>query len=502
MLKTKYQIPKIIYPPKKQTPHLNMFDCDDCDAPVTPLIKLKNTPFQQSLPYFFNYQTQPLTSEYTVGYHPIYNQPLVFNNSSTLLLSHFKSEAKAEAIPTRFKNLWGTKTLNNFFRQAVELGLLISKKHKKPVLTPEPSTLTAWLHLTDRCNLRCVYCYLPHHNVDMSLAVGKAAIQATIRSALKHNYKTVKLKYAGGETLLCFSLLIKLHSYAQNLAKKHKLNLQGVVLSNGTLLTSAMTQQLKDLNLNLMISLDGLTNYQNAQRVYAGGQATFDDVKRGIEIAQSHNLTPYISITISNRNIAGLPALLTWILSQKLPFGLSFYRQNNFSQAYTNLQLEEESIIKGMLAAYKVIEANLPQHSLLTSLADRANLATPHLHTCGVGHNYLVFNHQGQISKCHSHQNAFVASIADDDPLILLKTDTNGIQNISVEDKTECQACEWKYWCAGGCPLVTYQATGRYDVKSPNCAIYKALYPAVMRLEGLRLLKYGEVWQPTMKIVN
>ena len=53
-----------------------------------------------------------------------------------------------------------------------------------------------------------------------------------------------------------------------------------------------------------------------------------------------------------------------------------------------------------------------------------------------------------------------------------------------------CRDCEWKYWCAGGCPLTTYRATGRYDVKSPNCNIYKAIYPQAMRLEGLRLLKY------------
>jgi uncharacterized protein len=34
--------------------------------------------------------------------------------------------------------------------------------------------------------------------------------------------------------------------------------------------------------------------------------------------------------------------------------------------------------------------------------------------------------------------------------------------------------------------------TGRYNLKSPHCNIYKALYPEVLRLEGLRLLKYAE----------
>lgn len=72
---------------------------------------------------------------------------------------------------------------------------------------------------------------------------------------------------------------------------------------------------------------------------------------------------------------------------------------------------------------------------------------------------------------------------------VLIHADPSGVQNLSVEEKEGCKTCLWKYWCAGGCPLSTFRATGRYDVKSPNCHIYKALYPEVVRLEGLRLLR-------------
>jgi uncharacterized protein len=78
------------------------------------------------------------------------------------------------------------------------------------------------------------------------------------------------------------------------------------------------------------------------------------------------------------------------------------------------------------------------------------------------------------------------------DPLAMIRADETGIQNVLVDEKEGCQACQWRYWCAGGCPLETFRATGRYDLKSPNCSIYKALYPEVLRLEGLRLLKYAE----------
>jgi uncharacterized protein len=65
-----------------------------------------------------------------------------------------------------------------------------------------------------------------------------------------------------------------------------------------------------------------------------------------------------------------------------------------------------------------------------------------------------------------------------------------GLQNLPVEERAGCQECTWRYWCGGGCPLLTYRMTGRYDRKSPNCHIYQALFPDVLQLEALRLVRY------------
>ena len=153
------------------------------------------------------------------------------------------------------------------------------------------------------------------------------------------------------------------------------------------------------------------------------------------------------------------------------------------------MKLEEEKIIAGMKAAFGVIETNLPEQSLLASLTDRANLSVPHLKTCSVGQDYLVFDQNGQVAKCQMQMHQSIADINTDDPLLLIRDDKLGIQNISVEEKEGCRDCQWKMYCAGGCPLETYRATGSYDVKSPNCNIYKAIFPEILRLEGLRMLK-------------
>ncbi len=378
-------------------------------------------------------------------------------------------------------------------KQLIALNLLVPfPAIPSETQSSESSSIISWLHLTDRCNLRCGYCYLPHVREDMSPETGYAAIDATFRSAIANNFKQIKLKYAGGEPLLRFPLIVELHRYAQSQAQKYGIDVNGVVLSNGTLLTAEMIEMLKSLSLRLMISLDGLGNYHDNHRPYAGGRGSFNDVSNGVDVALANGLVPNISVTVSSRTVEGLPELMAWLLERELPFSLNFYRENELSASRIDMQLDEQKIINGMKAAFQVVENNLPRRGFLGGIIDRANLSASHTHTCGVGQNYLVFDQNGQVAKCQMHIRKPITNVHVADPLAVIRADQIGIQNLSVEEKQGCKTCEWKHWCTGGCSLATYQATGRYDVKSPNCNIYKALFPEALRLEGLRLLKYQD----------
>ena len=450
---------------------------------------------------------QPVDSTHWAVLSPFTTTFSVLNESAMNCLQHFSTPKPLENIPSTWSENWGKATVQSTLGQMIRLALLVPEDYERTeVCTPEevPNTLAAWLHITDRCNLRCTYCYLPHKDAEMSIETGKAAIEATFRSAVAHKYREVKFKYAGGEPLLRLPLVAELHRYAQRLADQHGLALDGVVLSNGTLLTRNMLKEIQDLKLGLMVSLDHLAIPQEeSQRRYSDGRDASKDAMRAIELALDSGVVPSISITVSERNIGHVPELLEWVLARDLPFSLNFYREKSplfpfrkgrKSCPELGLNLEEDKLITGLLKAYKVIESNLSRQSLLASLADLANFAAPHLRRCSVGHSYLVFDCQGRVSKCQMQMDRPVTDIHAEDPLAMIRADEIGIQNGTVDEKEGCQECPWRYWCAGGCPLETYRVTGRYDVKSPNCSIYKALYPEVLRLEGLRLLKYaGEV---------
>ncbi|NJP04972.1 MAG: SPASM domain-containing protein [Chloroflexaceae bacterium] len=359
-----------------------------------------------------------------------------------------------------------------------------------------PAALVAWLHLTDRCNLRCAYCYLPHAPFDMSRETGYQVIDALFRSAQIHRYQRVKLKYSGGETLLRFPLVVDLHRYAHDAAATHGIALDGVVLSNGTLLTQAMAQTMQQLGLRLMISLDGVGAAHDQQRLYVSGRGSCDDVLQGVDTAIACGITPDISVTVTDKNAAALPDLVTWILDRDLPFSLNIARKYGQSTKHASEQerdshQEEAQIIAGMRAAYRVIENRLPQRSLVGSLIDHAHLAGEHHYPCVAGHDYVVFDPHGNIAACPMLVTQPLASIATNDPIAVIRATTAAFKNPDVDTKEECAACEWRYWCAGGCPLAAFEASGRYDACSPNCRIYRALLPEVLRLEQLRLARFA-----------
>lgn len=356
---------------------------------------------------------------------------------------------------------------------------------------PESRQLTAWLHITNACNLRCPYCYLTKTNEEMDESTGRAAVEAVIRSAAGHGFGAVKLKYAGGEASLNYRLVLKLHSYAQTLAGRRGLALHGVLLSNGVSFPKKLVEALKAANIRVMISLDGVGRYHNRQRPFANGRPSFHLVEQTITRLQQAGWPPHLSITVTGRNLAGLPQAVRFALDRDLTFSLNFYRKAGTRAGVGDLPYREQAMIDALLAAFEVIEAQLPRWSVLGAILDRGQLVQPRQYPCGVGRDYVVINQRGQVARCHMEIERTLGDVFRFDPLRLVRQNGAGLQNPPVEEKLGCGRCPWRYGCTGGCPVATANATGRAGVKSPNCNIYRAIYPAAIRLEGLRLLKYA-----------
>ncbi len=435
-------------------------------------------------------QSIPLDGDYQALFIPSGDSIAVVNSNTIELLDAFKSPAAPEELLLSWHETW-RDDLRRAIDDLARLRFLVSPD--APLPRPDPigkGALVAWLHVTNACNLQCHYCYLRKTSEHMNLRTGRRAIEAVFRSAISHGFSAVKLKYAGGEPTLNFPLIISLQKQAGDLAQRHGIALASVILSNGVNLTDQMIDTMLAYNLHLMISLDGIGLSHDSQRMLADGTGSFQAVSHTANRAIISGLIPDISITVTNRNVSTLPETIDWVLDRGLPFSINFYREIDTS-VFRDFRSSEEQMIERMHTAFGVIESKLPHYGLLASILDRANLAMPHSHVCSVGFSYMVIDQHGYISKCQMQIKQSVTSINAADPLVSIRNDTNGIQNPHVDEKQGCRDCQWRYWCAGGCPLAAYRATGRYDVQSPNCNIYQSLYPQAIRLEGLRLLKYA-----------
>jgi uncharacterized protein len=453
----------------------------DCRAPQLPPAPLSpNLPALRPHPLL---RKLTLDNEYIVAYVPSFSQVALLN-----------AEAQALLARLPLQDVPGDGATTEALLVLHRIGLLTDDVGTVPP-PPEPDVLVAWLHVTSACNLRCRYCYINKTSATMSATTARSAIDAVMRSARQHGYRKIALKYAGGEAALHMPLVEQMQTYALAQAAEHGFHLEAGLLSNGTCLSPPQLAVIRRLGLRLMLSLDGLAETHDAQRPTLTGQGSFAATLAGIEHALAAGIRPDIAITVTSQSIAGLPALLGWLLERELPFTISFYRPHNQDSSSAQLHYDEQQLIAGMRAAYAAIAQMPPRWSLLGALLDRVDLSLPHARTCAVGRNYLVIDPHGRIAKCQMTLDQPVTAVDANDPLTQLRLDQAGVQNLPVNQKDGCRECDWRYWCAGGCAVATYHATGRYDSPAPDCRIYRSLYPDLLRLEGHRLRHWQRMAQ-------
>ncbi len=463
---------------------------DDCACPESPrLFTTEQTHLFENdcaCPHPSQHTTVPSIAPCYKQATPIYSETL--NGEFALLFSAYAPQGPSVVNRSAWER-WQEFARPQPLSQPIDVLLAeqnllipVGTSFHVPVLQPE--TLTVWLHITNACNLDCPYCYVRKSSASMSEAIGLQTIEKIFQTAQQRGFRQVKLKYAGGEATLHFNLVKRLVLQAQKLSAETGMGLDQVVLSNGVHLRPEDAKWLKTHGLRLMISLDGIGAVHDRLRFDRRGNGSFARVSHTIDdVLLPEGVIPNITITITRQNVMGIAQAVRWALERGLPVSLNFYRQK--TDSVKDLAAEENALLEGMLAAYKVYEEMLPERPFLNGLLDRVQFGT-HLHTCGVGSSYLVVTHEGAIAQCQMLLEQGVLPKTDD---LLSLVQEGAIQNLAVDQKTNCRECAWRYVCSGGCPLESYRATGRWDASSPNCRIYKALLPAALRLEGLRLLK-------------
>ena len=146
---------------------------------------------------------------------------------------------------------------------------------KRMYLDTEPTELDIIIEFTQKCNLRCPYCYQSAWGRKNEISIETLdCIFVYVQNCLKKNkYETLRLSLFGGEPLLQKDKLFYIYRKINTLCKQHSVKLKTVLITNGLLLTKDIVQEFEELSLSITLS-----------------NKSDHDIKRHIQSGSSHDI--------------------------------------------------------------------------------------------------------------------------------------------------------------------------------------------------------------------
>ncbi len=176
------------------------------------------------------------------------------------------------------------------------IGFLEPDPAPPPELSATYRPTTAVLLLTNRCNLRCTYCYASGGEgqpLDLSPVLARAVIDWAHQNALEQDSPFFELTFhGGGEPVQAWGLLQEATGYARSKELPCRISL----VSNGVFSAPQRKWILENLD-NLTVSFDGRQETQDLQRPRASGQGSFKSAMETIRALDEADFSYGIRMT-------------------------------------------------------------------------------------------------------------------------------------------------------------------------------------------------------------
>ena len=135
------------------------------------------------------------------------------------------------------------------------------------------------LHIAHDCNLACKYCFAEEGEYHgrralMSFEVGRKALDFLIRSS--GNRRNLEVDFFGGEPLMNWQVVKDLVAYGREQEKLYDKHFRFTVTTNGVLLNDEILEFVNREMDNVVISLDGRKEVNDAMRPFRSGKGSYD----------------------------------------------------------------------------------------------------------------------------------------------------------------------------------------------------------------------------------
>lgn len=332
---------------------------------------------------------------------------------------------------------------------------------------PEPYVQIAYFVLTENCNFACDYCFIENNmNFEeqkeriMSIDTAQKGLDYFCRLILKQpdSFEDEKnIIFYGGEPLLNFEVLTylvsKIREYQSCNKLPQKTNIS--VITNGSLLTPDIAKKLKEMKINIAVSLDGSDEKSNKCRCFCDGSPAFKDIIDGVENAISAGCDCGLSVTLTEDTISDFEKVATAISKYNIA-SLGFnimMTDKNFIVSDDYNQKAAEFIIKG----FEYFREKGIYEDRIMRKAKAFVDGKIYLYDCGAtGGNQIVIAPDGEVGLCHGYlhsRETFISNVWDDNFSPVDNETYIEWRNRTPINMPECLDCIALGICGGGCPL-------------------------------------------------
>jgi uncharacterized protein len=360
------------------------------------------------------------------------------------------------------------------------------------------------LFLTQRCNLRCAYCYIGKSQAIMSPALAATIVDFIF--ARTPAEEKIDIGFFGGEPLLELGLLLAVTGLIESHPSYPSRSVVLSVTTNGTLLTDKIAELLAARGIQVCISCDGAPAVHDRFRRFADGEPSSALVERGMRVAVRQLPAVRVNAVFRPETLAQLPDTVAYFADMGVD---QIYLNPDFSARWSHADLADLYEVYARVGALyqQWHRAGTPR---FVSLID-AKIATiltggyrPE-NRCQMGVKELAFSPDGHVFPCERLVGDGGASPH------CIGTVAEGISTCAecqsrwstLSINAECQDCGIKDYCMRWCGCSNYMASGRYDTVSPFlCASERAavrvafeVFQTLSDSLGVRFVRNLIAWQ-------
>ncbi len=327
------------------------------------------------------------------------------------------------------------------------------------------------LNVAHDCNLACKYCFAEEGEYHgrrgiMSAEVGKKALDFLVRAS--GGRRNLEVDFFGGEPLLAFDSIREIVAYGRELEKRHDKVFRFTMTTNGVLLRPEVEEFCDREISNVVLSLDGRKEINDAMRPFRDGTGSYDYiVPKLVSMAKSRgDKQYYIRGTFTHENLDFVEDILHF-------YDLGF-RSMSIEPVVTDdprYAITEEDV-PGIKSQYdrlvREMKSKKEKGDPFTFFHFMIDLeggpcVYKRMSGCGAGTEYLAVTPWGELYPCHQFVGHEEFLMGDVDRGITHPEVGEQFRSVNLYTKPSCRECFARFYCGGGCAANAYNSTGKLD---------------------------------------